>query len=580
MSLDFNCVKVVDPILQVSDKLNYAVECSGQNVNVQDFVATSASTSSMTWNVVIPNDVTVISRKVMVTATIILKLSINAAVDPTLFPVSYGQSDALGPFPLHQLISTNQISFNSSIVTTNVSELMPVFLRQNASDAFNVYNDLCPTMFDTALNYADAQGTIQNVLSGAQNTLMGLGLKGRGAHPVEFFTSTNGGTTLTPWAPFAAAGATPISDLYCRFTTTEPVFCSPLLWGQPTANLSGVYGINQMNVTFNIGNANRVWRKAYPKSGVTPVDGFNVSLFSIDRSSKLTFNFLTPKPTQYLPVIVATPYYNFSRYVSPGAAFNVNDSVTLTAQSLKLNQIPDRLFIYVRKSLATQNWYDSDFFLKINYVQIDWNNRSGLLSSADSSQLYRLSKEAFSNQSWEEFNGVTSVKVGSNSAADSNSGLKMPTSGSLLCLNMGSGVEIAEEFYSPGSLGNFNLQVKVNCTWQQTSTVIPTAIVLGTPIAARTYAVPPIQTELVIVTMDSGMLTCSRGTSNLYTGILTKEQVLDTIKKDTYNSQNSVQRMVGGDMNDRTKFFASNVMKHLDLPKLEKAKANLSKYLA
>ncbi len=577
MSLDFNCVKVVDPILQVSDKLNYAVECSGQNVNIQEFAATSQSTSSVTWNVVIPNDVTVISRKVMVSSDIVLKISITTAVASQLFPISYGLSDALGPFPLHQLISTNQISFNSSIVTTNVSELMPVFLRQNSSDAFDVYNDLCPTMFDTTLNYEDAQGTINNVLSASANTLMGIGLKGRGCQPVQFYTDA-GLTTL--WTPFVIGAA--IDTLYCKFSTVEPVFCSPLLWGQPMANLSGTYGINQMNVTFNIGNSNRVWRRAYPKDGSAPVAGFNVSLESFS-NSKLTFNFLTPKPTQYLPVVVATPYYNFSRYTTPVGTFDMstNKRRTVIAQSLKLNQIPDKLYIYVRKSLSSQNWYDSDFFFKIHNVRIDWNNRSGLLSSAQNKDLYRLSKEAFSNQSWEEFNAETSIYVGSDSAAKSNSGLKMPTSGSLLCLNMGSGVEIAEEFYAPGSLGNFNLQVQLDCEWQQTPSIIPAAIVVGTPIPLRNSGrTNAINAELVIVTMDSGMLTCSRGTSNLYTGILTKEQVLGIKDQSIYNAQNSVQRMVGGDMNDRTKFFASNVMKHLDLPKLEKAKANLSKYLA
>ncbi|MFM7981891.1 MAG: major capsid protein V20 domain-containing protein, partial [Candidatus Fonsibacter sp.] len=75
-----------------------------------------------------------------------------------------------------------------------------------------------------------------------------------------------------------------------------------------------------------------------------------------------------------------------------------------------------------------------------------------------------------------------------------------------------------EEFYAPGSLGSFNLQLQVtvennqNVTW------------LGS------------EYELVIMVMNSGVFVNERGTSSTFIGLLTKQDVLDALQQQPYSS--------------------------------------------
>ena len=58
--------------------------------------------------------------------------------------------------------------------------------------------------------------------------------------------------------------------------------------------------------------------------------------------------------------------------------------------------------------------------------------------------------------------------------------------------------------------------------------------------------------ELVIVTMNSGVFVNERGTSSTYTGILTKQDVLDASKQQAY-TKSDVARLVGGGFLDMVK---------------------------
>ena len=63
----------------------------------------------------------------------------------------------------------------------------------------------------------------------------------------------------------------------------------------------------------------------------------------------------------------------------------------------------------MRKPLQT--WTDTDSFLTIKKININWNNSSGVCSSYTQSDLVRISVEAGSNQSWDEFRGFSYKKA-------------------------------------------------------------------------------------------------------------------------------------------------------------------------
>ncbi|MFM7989995.1 MAG: major capsid protein V20 domain-containing protein, partial [Candidatus Fonsibacter sp.] len=106
-----------------------------------------------------------------------------------------------------------------------------------------------------------------------------------------------------------------------------------------------------------------------------------------------------------------------------------------------------------------------------------------------------------------------------------------PTTGTILVLSFAEVIQLMEEFYAPGSLGSFNLQLQVTVENNQ-----------NYKWAGNAY-------ELVVMVMNSGVFVNERGTSSTFIGLLTKQDVLDALQQQPYNN-NEVRRMVGGGLLD------------------------------
>ena len=111
-----------------------------------------------------------------------------------------------------------------------------------------------------------------------------------------------------------------------------------------------------------------------------------------------------------------------------------------------------------------------------------------------------------------------------------------------MILEFGKDINLSEDFYAAGSLGNFNLQLNLT--------------VLNNTSAALT------QLEIVLITMNSGVFVCERGTSSTYTGILTKQDVLDCSAQEPFFKQD-VKRLVGGGWLDSLKSVVGKVLPHI-----------------
>jgi hypothetical protein len=107
-------------------------------------------------------------------------------------------------------------------------------------------------------------------------------------------------------------------------------------------------------------------------------------------------------------------------------------------------------------------------------------------------------------------------------------------------LEFGKDIQLIEDFFAPGSLGNFNIQVQVFVDNYNDS------IPVGSNV------------ELVMITMNSGVFVCERGTSSTYTGILTRADVLEASEQDAY-THSDVKRMVGGGFLDMLKSGVSKL---------------------
>lgn len=516
MSSDIQKVLVLDSRLDCSDKITYAVVQGAQSVNPAPFVAVSSTVSSHTYNIQVPSETTIIDRRVLFKSTVVLSIVGTPPIGE--FNVNYGITDALAPFPLHQLINVMTAQINNNSVSLNVRDVLPALLRFQDPRELARYNGTCPTAVDTYQKYSDAVGASNNVLGAFQN-VSDNSIYPRGSWVLDSITGN-------------AIGDGTARTTIVTFTCAEPLLISPFLSCNPKSNSQGIYGVQNMNFQFSMGDATRVWRhaSAHPKT-VTVTSYAN---------SKLLFNFLSPHPSQLLQSRNIVPYAEFPRYLTAIAnAGTTNTSASFSSSTIQLNVIPDKLIIFIRKSGALLN-SDTDSFFTLsdaNPVSISFNNVSGILSSASIQDLYRMSVENGSNQSFLEFTGFANL-------ADPTTGgpNKKPLSGSLLVLEFGKDIPLQEQYYAAGSLGSFSLQVTLNAFNQGAATI-----------GAQ---------ELVIITMNSGVMALERGSASVYTGLLTKKDVLEVVTQTPYFRADA-ERLVGGGFMDSLKSVVGKVLPYV-----------------
>jgi len=566
-SADFQKVLVRDERLNCKDSIKYAVQKSGQNITVAEFAAISQNANSHTYNIQVPSETTIIDRRVIWESTVIAQVTIPtgaitsaklagmAVGDPV---VQLGLANALGPFPLHSACLTQQFTINNNSVSINMNDVLPAILRFNDKRELMRYNGMCPNLYDVYGKYLDAIGANNNPNGNYTTHSYDNDLYARGSFMDVQVSGTNtfdaaGANIITavPLIPAVDAAVT----YFIKYTVREPLLAAPFMFAKSSYSGQGFYGIQNLNVVFNLSTSNvaRVWRSGLPCDNNEQFP--SQCVIQSYSNSRLIFNFLTPKPSDMLSARNVVPYYEMPRYLStstPNIAYATRGAgaaaqtiipatARLTFTTTQLNQIPDKLLIFVRKAKSAQLLSDTDSALAIRQVSFNFNNQSGILASATQDQLYRYSVEAGSNQSWEEFRGFAIQAV-----AATGSGKQIPTSGSYLFLDMGKHLQITEDYYAPGSLGNFNLQFTLDV---ENYIPAPNAVA---PIAGGM----PI--EMVLITLNSGLFVCEKGQSATYTGILTKDDVLSASAQ-TPHSSGDVERLVGGGLLDKLGSFASAV---------------------
>ena len=109
-------------------------------------------------------------------------------------------TDALGPFPLHQLASTMTATINNNSVSMNVQDVLPALLRMCDAAELELYDCTTPTTLDYLANYRDSVDTMQyQILSSNQGTrprpiVCGVGLP-REAGAIDTDAAFSGRTT-------------------------------------------------------------------------------------------------------------------------------------------------------------------------------------------------------------------------------------------------------------------------------------------------------------------------------------------------------------------------------------------------
>ena len=548
---DFRTVLVRDSVIgDITSDIDFAVKSGASQTTYQRFPATSASNSSLIFSVQVPSENVVIGRDVLITTGLSFTMTAGnsaGAGNPGAVPVGssafdYGVTDALQAFPMASLMTTATASINNTTVSVNLQDVLPSMLRLNNSRELYRFNSSTPSLPDQAYaRYIQGVGANNNPLAGYSNASYDIDQVPRGAHPASIIiTRTDGVSGATDNSPIAVNA----DDTWViEFSTVvaEPLFLSPFIFGDPEYNQQGLLGINNMNFTFNIdATCKRLFSTSNPYirtislgTAANP-NGFTAGSAILTQnqpsSPALLFKFLSTQPSDLIETKNVVPYMDFPRYLTSSAntsSVAAQGSATLTSSNLQINQIPDLFIINIRKPMNSQTIQDASAFMTINNVSINLNNQSGLLSSASAYDLWRMSVKNGSTQSWAEFGGL---------AQQSNStigiGSFVDTTGSLLIIDPAYDLSLPD-YITSGSLGNYNFQFQVGVT--------------NTLVADGGAALTP---EICVIAVNSGIMTTQQGVSAIYTGILTKEMVLNAKSRQQASAMKSaeIKRMVGGNM--------------------------------
>ena len=489
------------------------------------------------------------------------------SMTPTTLDFLANYADAVQPMDYQLDIATDAGTANNNrpvlytIPASNTQEQVPANLA--IDNAGNLSGALRGTRTTTFISHNN------NVLSADYNRLAGTSYyhKPRGTWKIQAMYA------LDSTAPGGRRKPLPKdTTVFVTFKVTEPLMISPFVFGAPEGK-QGFYGIQTMNFQMNIApTADRSWRSANTVTDTVSPAFIKTATIESFTDSQLIFTFLTPHASDLLEPRNVVPFYELPVYrtsnlvdvpavstaLQADGTFLEPPSKTLYSSSIQLYSIPDKLVICVRKPPATLTCNDTDSYLTIKGIRINWNNQAGLLSTFTPEQLYRASVQSgLSNLTWDEFCGQTvslsdqatngyaslrtpysgvgpkstlqtPVAAGLNNITDMDPGFKyIPTTGTILVLDFATVIQLTEEYFAPGSLGQFNLQISVDVVNHQTTTWTKD------------------QYELLIMTMNTGVFVNEKGTSSTFTGLLTKEDVIAASQQQPY-THSEIKRFVGG----------------------------------
>jgi hypothetical protein len=349
-------------------------------------------------------------------------------------------------------------------------------------------------------------------------------------------TYVNGvvGGDLTPAGVGNAA-----KTAYLQFEFTEPLmFLSPFTAFDSEG--SGLYGIQNLTYNFTLQSENC---RAIRMANIGNTAGVPTVSVAEYQTSELQFEFLSPHDTTVLPSRCVSNYYEVPRYILASAeTVPTRDKKEIVFNTFSLNQIPDMIIIYARKKVADQTIHDTDLNLSINKINLNFNNVSGLLSSYSKNQLYNITRKNNMNVDWEQFDGLTNKWNADNPTNTASIGT-IGTIGSPIVLRFGNDIPLSSSALASGSLGQYSIQFNIELYNQTDADISP---------------------EVVMIAVNSGLFVSYSGSSSIYSGILSKSDVLNCKMNEEPVSETDIRRLVGhGSFMDKLKKMPSSVVNFL-----------------
>ncbi len=542
MSLSFEPVTPVcvrDPRTMIENHREYAVLKAGSQTTWKAFTTTSIANSALQFSCPPPSGNVIVDRKMYVYIPVRLQFTAIPPLGSAVLNPSY---DAPRAFPISSSIDTLSATINNQSVNINMADVIQALMRYNTdTDLLNGDYSGTPTYLDQSQSYADLIASVRSPLGNYSNNSDGARMS-RGAFPfyvVQNPVSTNGTDTLTAYVD-------------CAFC--EPIFLSPFYFGK--SNGCGFYNINTLdfNFTFLGQTANRMWShynmagtnnitsSAHYFFGQGNIPGPGLTIFPNNQGQtpQILMQFITPQETQLIPtnMPITYPYFDTIRFPTNLAQIPANTVSGFNSNNIQLNSVPRRMYIYIRKQNSDlyANPANTDTFLQINSLSIQFLNSSGLLASASMNQLYNMSKKNHCQMTWAQWSGGPT-----NSAVAAFAGAKYGTVGSVVCIEFASDIGLPS-LMAPGILSQCQLQISGTCTNVSSAAINPTL-----------YIVPVLEGTFTVQSM---------GQCSTQIGVITPKDILDCQERAAVNYKD-IENVNGGDFWSGLRDFGAKLLPFL-----------------
>lgn len=392
-------VTVHDPRVVQQERVQPVLK-GGQEVLYKAYTTNSISSSSITFHCPPPSQHLYVDRKVHlrlpVTITIPAQAVTGIVADKYMIDAD---KFAIRSFPLQKAMETIQMTINNQSMSINIGDML------SALEHFNMSNKLRTIDFSKCATYPCSASQVFGALSA-----------GSARSPMAEWEDAAWGEV--PKKPSFTVSANPIttedasSECTLSFVSTEPLFLSPLFWGDCADNDSAFYGVKTMDFTFNfVGSAgnrmiaidgNGIWANDADARASTLRCEASFNSAVDGESAALLFQYITPQLVDRgssMQKVLNYPYVSIERYlnnVSVNSIASGSSLGSLSSNNVQLNSVPSKLYIFGRlsKSQLQKNPYSPDCFIQLKNLQLQWGNRSGLLGSASEQQRYDIAVRA------------------------------------------------------------------------------------------------------------------------------------------------------------------------------------------
>lgn len=549
-------VKLQDPQLDIVER-NYYAKVGASDVTYQIIKAISNTDSQLIFNTTTPSVNVGLSRRMKVGLPIRVKTNVSQATspgpvtNPFLLTTFNGTEFGLRAYPLAAVTENLSLKLNNSTINTNLNDIIHAMMEFGTSpdernkwrsgepsypdqfDYVSYFNALAPPAFITDGARNTFSSYPQNVLECSRN------IKNYAVNIqlCDFLISTGPDVYQTHVVSF---------DLYF----VSDVFVSPLNWTEK--DCQALFGIQTIDLTIVMSNLRRIFSIS---ANATEVPSTDISQWFInvqtDTKASLYLSYLSPQINMPVSKLLHYPYYDVNRYISsqsqplagstcfaintvvaspmpangvaPVSSFlgkNPLTSLTTLAlaggasnkfyvDNITLHAIPKRLYIFCTKDKNLRisdalNYIRSDTYAAITGISINWNNRAGVLSSADCYQLYAISVRNGLDMTYFQW---------------------LRAKGSVLCLEPSVDIPLTA-VQSPGTRGNYQISYSINV-----NSVCATS--------------NPSNYQVYTVAVQEGFMTINDSVIALDVGVLTEQSVLDApfAPAGTFNA---ITHMYGG----------------------------------